>query len=295
MATFKKATKTDAKLRMAITGPSGSGKTYSALSIAAHLGKRIAVIDTEHGSAAKYSDIFDFDTLELDNFHPRHYIEALADAERAGYDVVIIDSLSHAWNGKGGALEIIDKRGGNSFAAWKDVTPLQRDLVEAMIGSRIHVIATMRSKTEYSTEKNDKGKVEPKKIGLAPIQRDNIEYEFDIVGEMDYKNVMKVDKTRCSVMKGEYYPNPGKAVADILKAWLSGEKPPEIAEIERLAPVVYGDEWPAKVTGLCLWASGESVETLERLKPTELQKILKGLQKQTSAQDAAHDVLEAIL
>ena len=99
MGGFKKATKSQAKLRMAITGPSGSGKTYSALSIAAPLG-HAAVIDTECGSASKYADLFDFDVLELSEYHPRNYIEAIKAACAAGYDVLIIDSLSHAWSGQ---------------------------------------------------------------------------------------------------------------------------------------------------------------------------------------------------
>ena len=123
---FQKATKRQAKLRMALIGPSGSGKTFTALTLATALGKRVGVIDTEHGSASKYADRFAFDCLNLTSFSPGTYVEAIAAAAAAGFDVLIIDSLSHAWSGKDGALEQVDKkaaasRSGNSFTAWRDV------------------------------------------------------------------------------------------------------------------------------------------------------------------------------
>src|SRR5262245_28312049 len=154
---FKQATKKQAKLRMAIIGPSGSGKTYSALAVGQHLGKKIAVIDTESGSASKYVGKFQFDVLELESHEPTTYIEAIEAAEAAGYDVLIIDSLSHAWMGRGGALEQVDRiakrtQSGNSFTAWRDVTPQHNALVEAMLRCKCHLIATMRAKTEYVME-----------------------------------------------------------------------------------------------------------------------------------------------
>ena len=140
---FAKATKKAAKLRMALIGPSGAGKTYTALAIGTSLGEKVAFIDTEHGSASKYAgrDGFNFDVLELDSFHPQTYIDAIKAAEQAGYDVLVIDSLSHAWMGKDGALELVDKaakrsQSTNTFAAWRDVTPLHNALVEVMIQSR---------------------------------------------------------------------------------------------------------------------------------------------------------------
>ena len=103
---FKRATKTQIRLRLALSGASGSGKTMSSLAIASHLGQRIAVIDTERGSASRYADLFEFDVLELESFHPTKYISAIKAAESAGYDVLIIDSLSHAWIGKDGELDL---------------------------------------------------------------------------------------------------------------------------------------------------------------------------------------------
>lgn len=225
MSGFKKATKSQAKLRMAITGPSGSGKTYTALSVGTPLG-RIAVIDTERGSASKYADLFDFDVLELTEYNPRNYIEAIRAACAGGYDVLIIDSLSHAWSGQGGVLELVDRaakrsQSQNSFAAWRDVTPLHNQLVDTILGSPIHIIATMRSKTEYVLERDERGRTTPRKVGLAPVQRDGMEYEFDVVAEMDMDNNMIISKSRIVALTGGIMNRPDGQFGELLKAWLS--------------------------------------------------------------------------
>jgi KaiC/GvpD/RAD55 family RecA-like ATPase len=224
---FQKATKQSARLRMSLIGVAGSGKTYTALNIARHLGNRVAVIDTERGSASKYSDMFDFDVLELESFSPNMYVDAIQAAEEAGYDVLIIDSLSHAWTGKGGALDMVDKtakrsQSGNTFGAWRDVTPLHNTMVDAIINARMHIITTMRAKTEYVQEKNEKtGRVTVRKVGLAPVQRDGLEYEFDVVADLDQDNNLIVGKTRCPAVAGAVIPKAGKEIALKLKAWLS--------------------------------------------------------------------------
>lgn len=228
---FRKATKEQLKLRMALIGPAGSGKTYSALNIAQHLGKRIAVIDTEHGSASKYAGLFAFDVVELDSFHPQNYIAGIQAAEQAGYDVLIIDSLSHAWMGKDGALELVDRAAkrspsGNSFAAWRDVTPLHNQLIEAMLACQLHLIVTMRSKMEYVQDKDEKGRTQIRKVGLQPVQRDGLEYEFDVVADMDTSNTLIVGKTRCPNVAEAVVPKPGKEIADTLLAWLTDGAPP---------------------------------------------------------------------
>lgn len=225
MLTFKKATKTSARLRLALLGPAGSGKTYSALAIAAGLGQRIAVIDTEHGSASKYADRFGFDVLELTAFAPRTYVEALAAAEAEGYDVIVVDSLSHAWMGKDGALEQVDRKAsggkGNSFDAWRSVTPQHNALVEAMLRCRAHLLVTMRVKTDYIVEEDSRGKKVPRKVGLAPVQRDGLEYEFDVVLDVSPDHVATVSKTRCPDLTDQAFDRPGADLARILKAWLS--------------------------------------------------------------------------
>lgn len=243
--TFQKATKLASKGRIALLGPSGSGKTFTALAIATALGKRIAFIDTEEGSARKYSDLFDFDVLELTNYNPQHYIDAIHAAESAGYDVIIVDSLSHAWIGEGGALELVEKAGrrgggenGNKFAGWKDVTPLQRSMVKALTGCKAHVIVTMRVKMEYVQEKDEKGKTVVRKVGLQPVQRDGLEYEFDVVCDLDTDNWLMVGKTRCHLLHGYQKQRAGKEFADTYRQWLeAGDPAPAPAPApERLAP-----------------------------------------------------------
>ncbi len=222
---FKRATKESSKLRLGLIGPAGSGKTYTALTVAKRFGGRVAVIDSEYGSASKYADLFEFDVLELKSFSPTDYVNAIKAAEQAGYDILIIDSLTHAWSGKNGALELVDKatarmKSGNSFAAWREVTPLHNQMVDSIMASKLHVIATLRSKTEYVMEEDSRGKKVPRKIGMAPIQRDGFEYEFDVVGDMDYENRLIITKTRCPELAGAVITKPGKEFADTLKAWL---------------------------------------------------------------------------
>lgn len=216
---FVKATKKQARARIALQGPGGSGKTWTALELATGLGSKIAVIDSERGSASKYSDRFAFDVLELETYGPEKYIEAIHAAEAGGYDVVVIDSLSHAWAGRDGILERVDRKGG--FAGWKDVTPLQNRLTDTILNCKAHVIATLRVKTEYAVEQNDRGKMAPRKVGLAPVQKDGLEYEFDVVGSLDANNNLSIEKTRCSALNGRAWKHQNREVATILRAWLT--------------------------------------------------------------------------
>lgn len=239
MSMFKKAVRSQAKLRLALLGPSGSGKTYTALAIARHLGKRIAVIDTERGSASLYAgDVADFDVLELESFAPASYVSAIKAAEREGYDVVVVDSLTHAWSGKDGALEMVDRvarksSSANSYTAWRDVTPEHNALVEALVGCKTHLISTIRVKTAYELQENDRGKKVPIKIGLEPVQRQGLEYEFTVVCDMDLDHVMTVTKTRCSALDGGVFKKPGQNIADTLLAWLNDGA----AAVEKPAPM----------------------------------------------------------
>mgnify|MGYP001612432104 CR=1 FL=1 len=153
MFQFHKAERKKGKLRLAIAGPAGSGKTYSALLIAFGLGGRVAMIDTERGSGELYDHLGEYDVSSIvAPFEPRKYIETIRGAEELGYETIIIDSLTHAWAGQGGLLDThgsIADRTGNSWSAWRQVTPKHNELVDTMLQSRCHVIATMRSKMEY--------------------------------------------------------------------------------------------------------------------------------------------------
>lgn len=184
---FTKATRKKAKLRLALTSPSGGGKTHGALMIAKGLGGRIALIDTERGSASLYEHLCDFDVLELEPpFSPERYIEAIKAAEKAGYDVCIVDSTTHEWSGTGGCLEINEqvaaaKFRGNTWSAWNETTPRHRAFIDAMVQSKMHIIATGRSKTETAQQQGDNGKKTVVKLGLKTEQRDGFEYEFTAV------------------------------------------------------------------------------------------------------------------
>jgi hypothetical protein len=225
---FVLATKEQAKARVALAGPSGSGKTWTALILATVLaqGSPIAVVDTERGSASKYVGPFTFNRLNLYTYDPRDLVKALAVAAAAGHAVVVIDSLSRFWGGTGGMLEIVDnaaKRsyGGNSFGGWKEARPIENDMIEAILGYPGHVIVTMRTKTAYEITKTDSGKTVPVKIGLQPEQRNGIEYEFDVVADMDLENNFTVSKSRCPELSGRVVNRPGPEVGETLLAWLS--------------------------------------------------------------------------
>lgn len=239
---FRKARRAGVKLRAAIDGPSGGGKSVSALRLAhclkrAGLGTKIAVIDTENESADLYAgevfgndEPFEFDTMVLKQYSPSMYKACITAAEENGYDIVVIDSLSHAWIGEGGALDLVDQKGGNRFTAWKDITPMQRQMVDKMIQSKAHIIATMRTKVEYiletHTNKDGKEVSVPRKIGMAPIQREGLEYEFGIYGSMDWTNQIKITKSRCQAMNNATAIKPGDEFWMPLINWLKGGSAP---------------------------------------------------------------------
>lgn len=285
---FRKASKENSPLHVAITGPPGAGKTYTSLSIGSYLGERRALIDTERGRASKYAGEFDFDTLKLENFHPRTYIEAIQAAEAEGYDVIIIDSLSHAWAGPGGVLDLVNQiahEPGGSFAAWQKVTPLQNQLVDTILSCRAHVIATMRSKMEYVPEKNqDTGKTVIRKVGLQPIQRENIEYEFDVIGEMDLSHTMRITKSMCRMLeeyKGGVIHKPGRDVAEILLQWRNATPIP-LDEIDALGDSLYAEQWPTKRAELARYVSRSKTDDLKQLSSQEAEIILSGLHKRAA-------------
>jgi len=235
MLSFKKAVKHERKLRLAFCGPAGSGKTLTALKVAKGLGGRIGVIDTEQGSAAIYADEFDFDQLVLDSFAPKTYAEALK-AAVGEFDVVIIDSLSHAWIGKDGALAMVDKAAAqsrnNSFSAWRNVTPQHNDMVTAILTAPFHVISTMRSKMDYVQEQDNRGKTIIRKVGMAPVQRDGLEYEFDIVGDIDQTHTLTISKTRYASLADEVITKPTEALGEQIAGWLQGAPMPTPDEDE---------------------------------------------------------------
>lgn len=232
---FKKAERKQAKLRLALAGPSGSGKTYSALLLAQGLGGRIAVLDTEHGSASLYADLVDFDAMELHApYSPERYIEVIAAAEQAGYETLVIDSYSHEWTGSGGCLEINEsvahqKFRGNTWAAWNETTPRHRKLTDKILTSSMHIICTMRSKTE--TVQGEGKKI--LKLGMKSEQRDGTDYEFTVVLDLTHDG----HTATASKDRTKLFDQPELISADTgrrLLAWLNSGLNPEERAKEQL-------------------------------------------------------------
>jgi len=229
---FKRAVRTEAKLKILITGASGSGKTLGALALAKTLAGNgtVAVIDTENGSASLYADRYAFDVLNLaPPFTSARYLEAMEAAASAGYAVLVIDSLSHQWNGEGGILarkEELDKRpGSNSYTNWATFTKEHTAFVGRLVQLPVHVIGTLRSKQDYVLETNDKGKQQPKKVGMAPVQREGLEYEFSTVFDVQMDHRAAASKDRTGLFGDELVdlvkPEAGKR----LLAWLASVAP----------------------------------------------------------------------
>lgn len=237
---FKPATREASYARIALSGPSGSGKTYTALALGTALADKVAVIDTERGSASKYVGLngWQFDTVQPDSFSPMSLVELLGLAAGGEYGCVIVDSLSHYWMGVDGMLEQADRHAvrGNTFAGWKEVRPDERRMIDALVSYPGHVIVTMRSKTEYVIEENERGKKTPRKVGMKPEQRDGIEYEFDVVGDLDHDNTLTVVKSRIHTLSKAVVPMPGEEFAHQIRDWLSdGARVPTVAEYRKQA------------------------------------------------------------
>lgn len=277
--TFKPARKAQKPLRMVLTGATNSGKTYTALRIATGIseaiGKPIAVIDTENYSASLYANEFRFDSVSLTSFSPSEYIKAMDAAEEAGYGVIIIDSATHAWSGKDGALERVDRartKAGTEmgWAAWRDVTPLHNQFVDKMIRCKAHLIATLREKMEHVAEVVN-GKTTVRRIGMAPIQREGMEYEFDVGGKLD-RAILEITKTRWRDLHGVVIEKPDEAFGRRLVAWLNdgeeaiGPAPTPIDVDDRLLPA------PRLVQSVKRWA-GQIPGTMDEIN-AEVRRIV---------------------
>lgn len=224
---LRKAERRKAKLRIGLGGPSGSGKTYSALLLANGLTdwEKIAVIDTENGSAELYSHLGNYNVLTLQNdFAPEKYIEAIKTCEQAGIEVIVIDSISHEWEGKGGCLELVElatqaSSSKNSYTAWAKITPRHQKFIETMLQSPCHIITSVRKKQDYDMNKNENGKTVITKVGMKEITRDGFEYELTLsfnLAQNNYASVSK-DRTNLFMNKPEFIIN--QDTGKILKEW----------------------------------------------------------------------------
>lgn len=203
---LKQATRNQARIKMALQGVSGSGKTMSSLLLAYGLvgdWTKIAVIDSEHNSAHLYAHLGPYNVLGISQpYPPEKYIEALETCLNAGMKAIIIDSISHEWDGLGGILNIHGNMTGNSFTNWNKVTPRHNAFVQAILQADAHIIATIRSKQDYIL--NDvNGKKVPQKVGMKGIQRDNIDYEFTLVYELDIRHNAISTKDRTGLFSGK--------------------------------------------------------------------------------------------
>ncbi len=226
---FTEATLAGSYVRMGICGPSGCGKTLTALKLAAVLGTRVCILETERDTAKLYVNNPDvpkpYYIKQLTKFHPDNYIKWVNNAADHGFDVCIIDSLTPSWNGANGVLDIA----GSDIRGWKTATPKYQELVQCVTGmnNRMHVIATFRSKQEHVMAMDEAtGKMKVTKKGLLPIHRDEMIYEWDIVGDMDMSHTISFDgvgKTRASVLDGKTFEKPGQELGSIIRDWLKGE------------------------------------------------------------------------
>lgn len=292
---FQKATKSQLKARVALDGPSGAGKTWTALEWAGVLagGGQVAVVDTEHGSASLYADTFDFDVLTwAPPYDPGRLADTIRTAQKNGYQVLVIDSLSHFWEGEGGTRDIVDaaaeRAKGNTFAGWKVGTPALRNLIDTMLAADLHVIATMRSKMEYVLETDGRGKQVPKKVGMAPVMRAGVEYEFTLVGDLDLEHRIVITKSRCSAL-ADTVVQPGRAAeaAEAFMGWLNEGEPAEpAAEFPADALAAFGRlpaEAAAKIAG---WAK---VEDLADAPPAIWERLVGMIARATEAAEAPFD------
>jgi len=225
---FKKAERKQSRLRLCISGPSGAGKTEGALTIATslHGGGKIAVIDTENGSASLYADRFDFDVLNLEPpYSPQRFVDAIKDAGNSGYSVIVIDSATHEWDGEGGCLDMNEqiaraKFKGNTWSAWSDTTKEHQKFINAILHSPCHIICTARSKTETAQE----GK-RIMRLGTKLVQRDNFEYEFTVALDLIHDcHIATAIKDRTSIFSSRQ-PEPITAnTGALLREWLDGGK-----------------------------------------------------------------------
>ncbi|MDC8106705.1 ATP-binding protein [Chryseobacterium sp. B21-037] len=207
---LKQSQRQQVKLRLGLSGASGFGKTKSALLLAYGMTQdwsKIAVIDTENSSASLYSDLGNYNVLDLQApYSPERYIQAIELCEKSGISVIIIDSASHEWNGTGGCLDIHEKLGGR-FQDWANVTPRHQAFINKILQSSCHIIATTRRKIDYSLDVGSNGKTQVVKHGTKEITRDGFEYEltinFELVNENHLAKASK-DRTGLFMNKPEF-------------------------------------------------------------------------------------------
>jgi len=231
MSGLRKATRQKAKIRLGLSAVSGGGKTYSSILIAKGLAKgdlnKVALIDTENGSGDLYANLGDYNVFTLEApYTPERYIKAIKECEDEGMEVIIIDSITHEWNGRGGILEIHSAMTGNSFTNWSVVTPRHEKFKQAILTSTCHIITTVRRKQDYVMELNEKGKQTPTKVGLKEETREGFEYELTVNIELDQKHNASSTKDRTGLFQDQPSFVPSEETGKMLLDWCeSGIEP----------------------------------------------------------------------
>ena len=230
---LRQATRTKAKIRLGLSAVSGGGKTYSAIKIAKGLSRgdlsKVAIIDTENGSADLYAHLGNYNVLTLHPpYTPERYVECIKSCEDAGMEVIIVDSITHEWNGKGGILDIHSSMTGNSFTNWSSLTPRHQKFIDAILQSKCHVITTVRRKQDYDLSKDSNGKTKVEKAGLKEETREGFEYELTANIELDIKHNATALKDRTGLFMDKPAFTPSEETGKMLLDWCEmGETPIE--------------------------------------------------------------------
>jgi hypothetical protein len=262
---LQKATRKKVKLRLGLSAVSGGGKTYSSLLLAKGLVgdlSKVAVIDTENNSASLYSHLGDFNTIELTSpYTPERYIQAIKTCEDAGMECIIIDSITHEWDGKGGMLEIHSSMTGNSFTNWSSLTPRHQKFIDSILHSKCHVITTVRRKQDYELSTNDKGKITPTKVGLKEVTREGFEYELTVNFNLDEKHNCTASKDRTGMFMDAPIFKITEETGQMIRNWCENGIEPEkpLTVMEYIANINAVDDY-------------EVLKALYKSLPTNTQK-----------------------
>lgn len=273
---FVPAEKSQLKARVMISGAAGSGKTMAALELASALGSRVAVIDTENGSAALYSDKYKFEMLNLQPpYPPEDFIQAIKVAENGGFDVIVVDGITPEWSGSGGCLDLQTKLGGR-FQDWAKVTPRHRSFIQKILECSTHIICTCRSKQGYAMDEQSK---KVTKMGMAPEQRDGLDYEMTLVFNIiNQTHLAEATKDRTGLFDGKQFlisKNTGLEILEWLNSGTPAKSPaPTITDVRNLL-IDAGVKSIPVFKKVMVQVLGEEYNTLEELNQEQLLTLYK--------------------
>lgn len=278
---FVPAEKSQLKARVLISGAAGSGKTMAALELASALGSRVAVIDTENGSAALYSDKYKFEMLNLQPpYPPEDFVQAIKVAENSGFDVIVVDGITPEWSGSGGCLDLHTKLGGR-FQDWAKITPRHRSFIQKILECSTHIICTCRSKQGYAMDEQSK---KVTKLGMAPEQRDGLDYEMTLVFNIiNQTHLAEATKDRTGLFDGKQFlisKNTGLEILDWLNSGTPAKSPiPTITDVRNLLIGAGVKSLPdfKKVMMQVLGEEHNALEDLNQEQLLTLHKVMKNV------------------